>query len=154
MQKKSTTYFLVVILIFVWGIIAYKIFSGTLEKNTTVTNTAKYKTFNFKHKQDTFSIVANYRDPFLGILPKRKNFKNKRFHVPQRDPIIWPDITYNGALFPKKAEASFLIDINSKGYLLKRNQSRENVELIKGNKNYIIVKYKGEIKKIEKQRQR
>ncbi len=153
MQKKSTTYFLVVMLISVWGIIAYKIFSGTSGKNTAVTNSIQYKTFDFKHKQDTFSIVANYRDPFLGTLPKRKKYKNKRFHTPQKTPVIWPDITYNGALFPKKAEASFLIDINRKGYLLKRNQSRENVKLIKGNKNYIIVRYKGELKKIEKQRQ-
>lgn len=152
MQKKSTTYFLVSVVLVIWGIVSYKLFANIPDEDNIVVKLEKVKTYDFENKRDTFSIVANYRDPFLGTLPRiRKVRSNKhRFEVPKKVELIWPDIKYKGAIIPKKGKALFLVDIDNRGYLLKKNEEKNDIKLLKGNKEYIIVKYKGKTKKVEK----
>ena len=144
MQKKSTTYFLVSVVVIIWGIVSYEIFAGIPDENNTTAIIEEFKAYNIENKRDTFSITASYRDPFLGTLPKVKKVStNKnRFKAPKKVELIWPKIIYQGAIIPKKGKTSFLIDIDNKGYLLKKNDVKKDIKLIKGNKEYIVVKYK------------
>ena len=152
MQKKSTTYFLVSVVVIIWGIVSYKIFAGIPEENISRLKTENFTAYNFEKKHETFIIQANYRDPFLGTLPKtrKKRSTKNRFKAPKKVELIWPDIKYKGAIIPKEGKASFMINIDNKGYLIKKNEIKRDIKLIRGNKEYILVKYKGRTKKIEK----
>ena len=67
MKNKKLTYFLIALVVFVWGLIFYKILVGVFDgnKNYVITNIQKKSVKDIIITSDTFTIKANYRDPFL-----------------------------------------------------------------------------------------
>jgi hypothetical protein len=65
-KKKSTTYLLISVLVIVWGGIGYKIYTGLFDDGGPLPMT----NLQSKHQvsvagKDTFSLIADYLDPFL-----------------------------------------------------------------------------------------
>ena len=95
---------------------------------------------------DTFTIQANYRDPFLGKLytkniPKKAKSNVKRTPIPT---VIFPPVTYNGMIAPKEPNRPtlFLITINGKQQFMSIGKQIEDMKLLKGNDKEIIVSFK------------
>ena len=72
MKKDKKTYVLIGLVVFIWGILGVKVIGTLSAEEKPLNNIAAPKipmTVTTK-KRDTFSIVALYRDPFLGTFPK------------------------------------------------------------------------------------
>ena len=64
----------------IWGVLGFKIVNSINPPEQAVEVQTKLVTFMPKviKARDTFSILANYRDPFLGTLPKKKKTARER----------------------------------------------------------------------------
>ena len=108
---------------------------------------------------DTFSLMANYRDPFLGKIATRKVKSNKapsnpRIRVAPKRPKAktnWPKLAYNG-LIKKQAsnETLALIQINGKSAIMKIGETLDKVKLLKIYPDSIKVKFEGLTKHVRK----
>ena len=77
MKNKKLLYILLPASVIIWGLVIYRIFSALSSPETPdrVILAKNIKTRVNNTQADTFSIAANYRDPFLGSMqtetPKR-----------------------------------------------------------------------------------
>ncbi len=147
-NNKGKTYALLVVVLAIWGVVGYQVFSG-LNPQPVIEQSAKISAV-FKLKQytevDTFSIDKLDRDPFLGIIykPQKKRLKKRK-----KQPVNWPQISYQGIISEQKGEQNlYVITINGQQELLKKKETFNEVTLVNGTSEYIRVKYKSEQKKI------
>jgi len=70
MKSKSLTYFLIAGVMAIWGIVFYRLYTSVSTNEDTSTNDFKLQKNVMKKdaSTDSFQLVANYRDPFLGTL--------------------------------------------------------------------------------------
>ncbi len=140
----------------IWGIIGYKILSA-VNPNASPIEAQEFSVNFNPEKQlelDTFSVQTVNRDPFLGtLLSNKKKIKKKKRESSKPD-LVWPSIIYQGLVKDKNSnvEQIFIISVNGKQGLLKRNKVFNEVTIIKGNKKELVVKYKGKLKTIELKR--
>ena len=149
MKNKNKTYLLLAIVLIVWGILGIKIVGAiNPEPNEGLTTviTEKFVPKAIKER-DTFSIVANYRDPFLGTLPKG-TLKKKRV-VPKKEKLPEKIIMYSGSIMDAKTKKRiFFVSIDGQQHMLSKNDIMDEVRLVSGNTNWIKVKYQGKTKTI------
>lgn len=146
MKTKKKTYLLLVLVLGVWGTIAYKIVTGL---NPDVPELSTPQTMAINHfkvdtKIDTFSITTLDKDPFLGTVYKKKlaNSPNKR-----KKQSLWLPIEYLGIVNSKHQKNQvFIVAVNGKQSLFKKGQSQDSITLLSGNKKRVTLKYKGSIK--------
>lgn len=144
MKKQTKTYLLLALVVLIWGIIAVKIF-GTLSSDDdelpTVQN-VEFKPKKVKAK-DTFSIAANYRDPFLGTLVQTKKKKiNRPKQVKEKTPQI--EVIYTGYITDSSTEEKiFFITISGQQYLMNPKDTRQGVSLINGTATQVRIKSNG-----------
>jgi len=154
LKNKTKTYLLLAAVLGVWGIIGYKIVNGLSPDISEITE--QEFTTTFKPKANTeaekFFIQNTERDPFLGTLVnKRKSLSTSKTNK-QKSLENLPVITYGGLV--KKQNTSdqvFVININNKQYLLKKNQVVDSVTLIRGNAKEIVVRYNNKSQTIKRQ---
>ena len=105
-QKKKTIYILMPIVILVWGFVFYQLY-GYFFSTPSYANTEEKTIINIDEiKKDTFSIVANYRDPFLSqkkiqtvshpVVSKTNRSTTKKNSAPTV--LKWPLIQYKLSL--------------------------------------------------------
>ena len=137
MKNKKNIYILVPAVLLVWGILGYRIFSTikpTINTQQTITAIMLFKTTTLEENTQ-FTINTNYRDPFLGKLPKKQAIKSKKVQKPivKTPKIPFPTITYKGLVSGKKNKSQvFLISINGQQYFFKKSTSHSLVKLIRG----------------------
>lgn len=136
----------------IWGIIGYRIFS-TINPSTSKIAVQDFD-MSFKPKTntevDTFSIHMVNRDPFLGTLLVSNKSKKRQINF-NKPKALWAPIIYHGNVSKQHAKTKvFIISIDDQQYLMKIGQTINEVKLIKGNSNTIILAYKGERKTIKK----
>ncbi len=156
MNKKRNIYILLPVVLIVWGIIGYKIYQSIKPKTQPVVKqNYEYKYQPITSNDDfTYSLHTNYRDPFLGTLPKKKTTKKRQVSKPSKKKSVkkkpFPRITYKGLVNPKvvSKESVFMIEINGKSELLKIGQSFSNITLLSGHKKEISIRFQDSIKKI------
>lgn len=144
MNSKTKTYILITAVICIWGYIGYKIISKLNPNTPKYTNEKTTVSFTPNHaaKIDTFSIQIVAKDPFLGTLTRRKNKTASSKGSKHKKTTSSHTIIYKGLI--KKQDSKnqiFVIDINNKQYLLKKNQVADSVKLIKGNAKEIIIRF-------------
>ncbi|RYG30632.1 MAG: hypothetical protein EOO01_36460, partial [Chitinophagaceae bacterium] len=114
MKSKKATFFLIVSVACVWGIIFYKVFSASAAEDEYVfspqTKPVKYEPLDGYLNPDTLQLSLNYADPFLKdavaeALPEEEKVKAeipvspvRQFipPAPQKPVINWGSIKYNG----------------------------------------------------------
>jgi hypothetical protein len=144
LKNKKSLYILLPSVLIIWGLIIYRIFSGVGNdpdrsiipvKQTTVEDLISIK--------DTFSISADYRDPFLG-----KVFNQTVMNVPDnhsgsthKEPIVTkPDIPvnyrelphfiYKGTVINKTDNSPVaIIQFNGKKLLIKKNERFNDIRI-------------------------
>lgn len=161
MKNKKLLYLLVPLTLLLWGSIILKIFnslSGNGEAKSLNQNESLIKNEEIVFT-DTFSLVLNYSDPFLGngiskvansgntTAPPAKNIKEKQIIVA----TTWPEINYKGLIRNQKSSKQLaLVEINGQGNTMRAGESFNNVELTKVFKDSIEVKFGKERKYIKK----
>ena len=150
------------LIILVWGFVFYQLFSYFFssptfakEENIPVINIDEIKT-------DTFSIVADYRDPFLGSktgLKQHANYavkKNTNVHKTAKktpDPVdkAWPPLKYKGMIKNNNSNRRVgIIEINGKENLVREGDVVHDVKVITINKQSVKVSFQKENRIITK----
>lgn len=156
MENKKKTYLLLVVVLIVWGLIAYKIYNAVNPSTPkiVVSNTvSRFKPYQLT-KNDSFSIQADYRDPFLGKLIHRKiktsvKKQSKKPKIENQEKIVFPKINYKGIVSPRsRLDKRFIININQQTNLFKLLATHQDVQLLQGDSKEIVISYKGKQKTI------
>lgn len=153
MKTKKKTYVLLVLVLGVWGTFAYKLISGLNPDLPEFGNqqVMAVKDFRVNAKIDTFSVTITSRDPFLGIVTKKKpsDIPKKK-----RSVISWKPVEYLGTVKgSEKGQQVFIVTINAQQYLLKKGQTRDSIRLVSGDKNRVVLRYKNKQKTIARKNQ-
>jgi hypothetical protein len=164
MKNRKNIYFLLPLVLIVWGIIAYLIIVHFNNTEHTI-QLQSNETFGSKdlQTQDTFSLRLNYRDPFLGMTGHTDNTDNTKTPFDAQNffraadaqqatsPISWPIVTYHGIILNKKSGSRItLIKIDSKEQLLAEGQTVSGITLMKAYPDSGIFRYQKELKTIKK----
>jgi len=149
LKNKTKTYVLLIVVISVWGVIGYQVWTGLNQEIPEVEHNGITIAFNPKNSIsiDTFSVQIFNRDPFLGTLIIKSNNKRAPRKLKVLNKILWLPISYDGLIQKRDSRQKvFVITISGKQHLIKRGQSIDSVSLVRGNAKSIVVKYKNQQK--------
>lgn len=149
------------IVFLVWGIVFYQLYLYFFSTPTYVTEKTEVIVNVDEIKKDTFSIVANYRDPFLGenirlTQPKTTNNQSSQQKVQKniaQKPLDnpWPTIEYKGMIKNNNSEKRVgIVGLNNKEYLVKEGEVLNGVKFMVISKELIQVSFQKEQKTISK----
>lgn len=158
MKNKKLTYFLILVVAGLWGIIIYRVFSavGNTDDDTQLATLKPIKeSFNdYTIPKDTTKLLLNYRDPF-GIT-KRKDTANRVSNMSKPRPgiaitakpaINWSFITYSGYIRnPATKRLVALVSINGQNLTLTEGETKNQVKLLKNLRDSIKVSFEGKAK--------
>ncbi len=129
----------------IWGIIGFKVIKVANPAPRSVNDMGTDGIFVPKQlkKRDTFSIVANYRDPFLGLVHAPKKTRKT---VPKKvkEQASEKIITYTGFITDKASNQKvFFVTIDGQQQMMGLNDIFKEVKLLGGTKDKIKVRYNG-----------
>ncbi|SNY99696.1 hypothetical protein SAMN06265377_1507 [Flagellimonas pacifica] len=135
------------IVLLIWGIIGFKVLSALSPEDETL---ALAENVNFEPKEvaekDTFNILVNYRDPFLGTLSLSKKRTKK---VVKKREVQFPSVNYTGLITDQNTKNHiFFVTISGNQYLMRVGNTQSDVTLVSGRSNNIKIRYKGILKTI------
>jgi len=87
--------------------------------------------------QDTFTIKANYRDPFLGNIyasrnPIKKKVKKPLKKVTPKSTVNWSQVTYQGMVKNQKTkDVRAMLKINGQDQLMTKGNEADGFKLMK-----------------------
>ena len=145
MNKKQKTYTLLILVIGIWGLIGYNIYTylnPKIEKHIPVSQKINANKFT-PVKKDTL-VITNYRDPFLGkIITHHKKTKNDAQITKS-----FPSIIYHG-LVKGNSIKSYIISVQNRQEMVEIGQTFLNVKLISANDREITILHKNSRKTIK-----
>jgi len=158
MKNKKLTYFLILVVAGVWGMIIYRVFSAvdnTDDDTTSVAPKPIKEAFNdYTIPKDTTKLLLNYRDPF-GVT-KRKDTTTRLRSITKPGPSIavavkpainWSFITYSGYIRnPATKKLIALVSINGQNLTLNEGETKNQVKLLKNLRDSIKVSFDGKTK--------
>ena len=140
----------------IWGTVIYRIFKTVRKEDTVQIKPVESKP-GFFSLPDTFSIVADYRDPFLGkrVLPQSPKKVTTPVVKPKPEPMVsmvkWPAVSYSGIIKNKSTDKELaLVKIDQKEFIMRTGEVMQGVQLSKIFKDSIVVLYQKEKKVIAK----
>lgn len=150
MKKNNKTYVLLAVVIGVWGSIGFKFLSAVNPSQKKEVQIATNEIFVPKQamERDTFSIVANYRDPFLGTVQATKKVRKS---APKKAKEQTPEksISYTGFITDKTSKRQmFFVTVEGRQQMMTVNDIFQDVKLIRGAKDKIKVRYNGKTRTI------
>ncbi len=99
-------------------------------------------------EKDTFSLMADYRDPFFGTVRTRDKAP-KKASVPTKAPVPEKAIAYAGFVTDGKSKQRiFFVTIDGQQQMMSLNDSFQEVKLIQGTEDRIKVRHGGKIRTI------
>lgn len=146
MKKQHKTYLLLVIVLLVWGIIGFQFVRAINPSTSTTESSARNEKFEPKKikERDTFSIVADYRDPFLGTVRISEDRPKKTSKKPLEKEIPKKKIAYTGFVTDgSKNQRIYFVTIEGQQLMMDVNDIVHEVKLVKGTKSHIQVSYNG-----------
>ena len=145
LKNKKIIYILLPAVLLIWGIIIFRIIKGVNpDINSEQIEFIANNNIETEVFTDTFKIIADYRDPFLGKIISNQNkkiFTNKNTNkntnkkpVEEIKPEFFeqlPAMRYKGSIKNKK-DNSFLaiIQFKNKKTLMRKNEVRKDVKVI------------------------
>lgn len=131
------------LVLLIWGIIGFKVIKALSKEPElpTVRPPTSALPKNIK-KRDTFELMADYRDPFLGTLPISRKKAVKR--VVKKEPVPKKTIVYSGLVSQTgSGNTMFFVSIEGQQHIMSKNEEINGVTLLKGNGQSITVRYNG-----------
>ncbi len=154
MKNKKGVYLLVILIAAIWAFIIYRFFASS----SSATNPELHSTFIApvlnSNASDTFSISANYRDPFLGRTEAKILHKGPTVPAPPKkaiEPLKWPTVTYGGMIKSRKSNSQLcMVVINGQSSFMKEGDVNADVQLRKVYKDSIEVVFQKEKRVVKK----
>ena len=160
MNQKVLQYLLVAGLVVIWGTIIYKVINGLRGDEDKIKESFKTARFNYNVSKDSFSLIADYPDPFipaedtsdyekgaaLKISPREADIKINEVSKPKIN-IQFFGIISN----PQKRKKVAIISISGKEYLVTERQKIDQVVISKISKQRILVLIEGKLEEIARQ---
>nr|WP_299381230.1 hypothetical protein [Allomuricauda sp.] len=143
MSKQAKTYMLLAFVLAVWGVIGFKVIKAlSPEPEVAHSMPNVVNVVENKVQRDTFTLYADYRDPFLGTLktakPKIKKPRAKKTDTPKKK------ILYAGLISESGSKGSlFFVTIDGQQHIMSPRQEINGVRLVKGSAKSIQVTYGG-----------
>ena len=166
-KNKNLQYILLILAISIWGSIAFQMchfLEGNSVERVDDDNLLPILDPKWSHR-DSFSILINYPDPFLNKTfsqkkinqkLKGKRSKYKRPTPPPKSkvskPQVIPKITYQGFSINNNRITKVRVTIDQQAYTLQQTHQKKGITLLEMYKDSIIIAWKGERKKIKRQR--
>jgi hypothetical protein len=155
MKNKRAVYIVLPAVIGLWALVVYKVFqlySPTNQEGQLHSSfVPPILTLN---NNDTFSIIADYRDPFLGKMQAEvKQTKHNPAPPSQKIPVVltWPNVSYGGVIKSRKSnEQVCMVSINGQSIFMKVGDSNADVQLKKIYNDSIEVVFNKQTKFIKK----
>ncbi len=148
MKNKKNIYILAPAVVLVWGLLIYKIVAGlnpSVDTTPTSETIVEFKPKSFK-QAESFTIAADYRDPFLGTFKKKTKKRSRVKPTPEKPTTPFPNVVFKGIISPKgKNEKVFLIQVNGNQYLFKQNAVFNEVKLLKGNATEVTMQFEKQV---------
>mgnify|MGYP006921595930 CR=1 FL=1 len=147
MKNKKNIYILLPAVILIWGVLIYKIIRGLNPSLSFAQSAVISKTFKPEKLKESqsFTIRADYRDPFLGTTEKKKKkiiTKKKNIATVKDESIPFPQIIFKGVVTPKgNNEEVFLIIVNGQQHLFKKKSTYDGVTLLLGNNKQVTLQF-------------
>jgi len=157
MKNKKLTYFLIFIVLSVWGMILYRIFDaegvGDDTTQAVITKPAKEPYNDFTIPKDTTKLLLNYRDPF-GLVKFKdtvaltvSSHHKGTVQLNPKPAINWSFIQYSGYIRnPSSKKLIAFVSINGKNETFAEGDTKDQVKLIKNLRDSIKISYNGQIK--------
>ncbi len=151
MKKNKNSKILLPIVIIIWGVLIYKVYDAFNpgENKIRESNSENFIPPQSKER-DTFSLLPIDSDPFLGIAYIKKQVNTTKPAPNNRkkeEEVIWPVINYLGIVSDENSITSvFILQINGQQYLIKKSETIQEIILINGSQEKVILRYKGKEK--------
>ena len=155
-DKKKLTYALLAGSLLVWGLVFYKLFSYIGGGDDSLNGNNKIIVApHIIEKEESYILVANYRDPFLGKMQVgpgndgglivKKRSQPKVVKEPEK-PIDLSFIAYSGMITnPTSKKKVALITIKGKQSMVAEGEVLDEVTFVKNFKDSIQISYLGKI---------
>jgi hypothetical protein len=159
MKNRKLAYILLPAVIAIWGIIFYRIFfAAGGDDGISAGVKEKVEAHTGSSLADTFSIIADYRDPFLGKLvsdvpktnvPQPVNAQPKKKEPkPQPVQIPWPAVSYSGMIKNQvSARQLAILQVNGQSHVVKSGETVEGMQVCRVWKDSIEIGF-GKEKKV------
>ena len=152
MKNKGLIYGLLIVVAFIWYKVFFRVMSNFTDDEVTIVEPNATKPLIGSIHQDTFTLVANYRDPFGGKAKVvRSQIETNQAPVDvtsvvkkQKEP--WPKIQYKGML-RKTTSTNPLALIYIDGIQLQMRKGEsvfDGIQLVSVLRDEILVRYQGE----------
>jgi hypothetical protein len=168
MENSKTKYLLGLMLALVWGLVAYRLYDKYFgKKENMINNTPAIFEEKTKLKQDSFTLLLDYKDPFKYAeiqQEERPVFQSSSYanHYPsvsieapkneikQMPAIIFPDIAYKGNIKSKSGRIVALVSVDGSISNLAISDVWKEVQLTNIYDDSIKIFYKNTYKTISK----
>jgi hypothetical protein len=143
-----------------WGLIAYRIFGNFFRRDQNLNSIIPVKIAEkARVRTDTFTLLANYRDPFLSgfastvsVSTNKKlpsNSEKSRQEI--KSPVNWPGIVYGGMIKNQNTNyQTALITINGQWEIVSRGMICKEIKILGIFPDSIELGYGNEIKTFRK----
>ncbi|MGE0562534.1 MAG: hypothetical protein AB7O47_12015 [Flavobacteriales bacterium] len=157
-KDKKTIYVMLPIILLVWAFVFYQLYGYFFaQPHYSVKELAVSVAYD-KIVEDSFTIVANYRDPFLGsktatsISSENSTQPNKTSNsTAAQNKQPWPMIEYKGMIKNNNSNKRIgIVVINGSEHIIKQGEVMSDVTVVKIDKTEIKVRYQNEHKIISK----
>lgn len=148
MKKQQQKTFLLVAVLFIWGLIGYQIYKR-LNPSASPLEVTPFSTSFIPEKKvenSYYKLAGNYRDPFLGKFAEKKKKIVKKRIVKMKPTIHFPYLIYNGIIEGNQSK-SYILTIDNQQQILKLGDTISGIKLLRANSKEAIVSFK-EVKKI------
>ena len=158
MKNININKILVIVVAFIWGFIIFRIIWGTgsSESEFSTPQQKVYKNTVVAEDIFTYSLLANYQDPFLKRISgkRQQNFSVRKNRQTQRKSSVstrrrtgqkkkqvsWPDISYTGFM-ERKDESIAVIKIDGKSRYMKQGDKLKGVKILTLSKDSVILEF-------------
>lgn len=156
MKNKQITYFLITVVVIIWGGIFYRIFSSFFSSDeglVRVAATPVIETPDNIFDAGSYTLKASYRDPFLGntTIDKTESSRQIRIKPPEKkvQPVAavdWSFVKYFGLIKNSGNNTKIgLISINNREHMIREGEVISDLKCMKSYNDSIIISYQGRV---------
>ena len=150
-KNKNTVYILLPCVIFIWGIIFYRIIGNQPSDQSFIESNNDTVIPSIENSDSTihFDLNLNYKDPFLGTITEPNNNTptienvNNNSSPQAKDEIRWPEIIYQGCVKNETGKLAY-ITINERVYLAGIEELSPDISILDINNDSIQMGFKNE----------
>jgi hypothetical protein len=152
MKSRKTVYLLLGLVLAIWGTIVYRVLSK-ISPDAKPASSEPFFAGDKAALQDTFALLADYPDPFLGqgAPPDAAPAAEPVLKAPPPpEPVktvAWPVVRYTGIIKNMKKDRQFIVlQVNGKDHLVTAGQQVGGVQVEQIFKDSVLLSFEGEKK--------